>query len=1269
MLAAVSLWDALDKTDVAAISNAGTTGEKPQSKVWEHDGDWWSVLADDSGTWLWRLDGDAWSPVVKLTNAGAAADVKVVGELAHVLLFEGSSSQFVTLEYGPNGYHFWDAQPNVIDISLGSGVETATIEVDSTGRLWVAYDRSSTVEVRYADGNYSSFSNPITVASGISSDDISSIIAMPGGTIGVFWSNQNTKRFGFRTHVDGTNPNTWTADEVPASQSAQSKGKGFADDHLHLAVSANGTLYAAVKTSYDTSGYASIALLVRRPNGSWDNVYTVDNSGTRPVVVISEEHNQFAVFYTENTGGGDIVMRASSLDNIDLGPVQVVLSGNFNDVTSSKANVGDEILVMAKKSGSAYATVIHVGDSGNAPNAAPLVNAGSDQSITLPNAANLSGAVSDDGKPTGTLTSTWTVVSGPGSVNFANANNATTSATFSAAGTYVLRLTANDGSLQTSDLVTIQVANAAPTNQAPTVNAGANQSIQLPGIANLSGTANDDGKPSGTLSTVWTKISGPGSVAFANANSVNTTAAFSQAGTYVLRLTANDGSLQASDDLTILVEDDLSADPHSGDADPSLVGHWSLNNNGADQSGHGNNGTLAGTASYVAGKYDQALNVSSNGRLNVADNSSLDVTGPVTLSAWIRPSSKATQYFVSKGEKGVSDGFELSLSNSGTIFVRFNEKSSGDSYRVDSTSKYSTNGTTWIHVTATYDGSTIRLYINGQLQGSKNASFQIGANNNSLSIGSGANGYRGMKGAVDDVRLYSRALSANEVTALMNNTPSGPQNAAPSVNAGIDKTITLPGNVSLTGSASDDNLPSGTLTTLWAKVSGPGTVNFANAGATTTTATFSQAGTYVLRLTANDGSLQASDDVTVQVNAQAQQNVAPTVNAGTDKAITLPGNVSLTGSASDDNLPSGTLTTTWTKISGPGTVNFANAGATSTTATFSQAGTYVLRLTANDGSLQASDDVTVQVNAQAPQNTAPSVNAGTDKTITLPGNVSLTGSASDDNLPSNTLTTTWTKISGPGTVSFANAGATSTTATFSQAGTYVLRLTANDGSLQASDDVTVQVNAAPTQGNNEGLVGHWTMDGNGNDASGNGNNGAPIGSTSYGAGRVSSALLLASSSSRLQVPDSNSLDITGPITIAAWIRPSSAGTQYVVSKNVKAATDGFELSLSNAGKVFVRFNEDSSGDSLRVDSTSKYPTNGSTWMHVVATYDGTTIKLYVNGQLEGSKAANFQIAANDVPLSIGSGDGGYRGMKGAVDDVRIYSRALSAAEVTALAQL
>ena len=97
-------------------------------------------------------------------------------------------------------------------------------------------------------------------------------------------------------------------------------------------------------------------------------------------------------------------------------------------------------------------------------------------------------------------------------------------------------------------------------------------------------------------------------------------------------------------------------------------------------------------------------------------------------------------------------------------------------------------------------------------------------------------------------------------------------------------------------------------------------------------------------------------------------------------------------------------------------------------------------------------------------NTAPVVSAGPNRTVTLPASASLAGTASDDGLPGDTLTSTWSKVSGPGTVTFGNARSPATTASFSAAGTYVLRLTASDGSLSSTDDVTVTVNAAPTAG-------------------------------------------------------------------------------------------------------------------------------------------------------------------------------------------------------------
>ena len=481
-------------------------------------------------------------------------------------------------------------------------------------------------------------------------------------------------------------------------------------------------------------------------------------------------------------------------------------------------------------------------------NQAPLVDAGATQTITLPATSSLNGTVTDDGLPTPTVTTTWSQVSGPGTTTFGNANGVDTTATFSTAGTYVLQLTANDGDLSASDPITITVNPALPVNQAPSVNAGATQTITLPATASLNGTVTDDGLPTPTVTTTWSQVSGPGTTTFTNPTAVDTTASFSTAGTYVLQLTANDGDLSASDPITITVN------------------------------------------------------------------------------------------------------------------------------------------------------------------------------------------------------------------------PAPPVNQAPSVNAGPDQTITLPATVSLNGTVTDDGLPTSTVTTTWSQVSGPGTTTFGNASAVDTTASFSVAGTYVLRLTANDSELTAFADVTLIVNPAPPLNQAPIVNAGTAQTITLPATASLNGTVTDDGLPTPTVTTTWSQVSGPGTTTFTNASAAATTASFSMAGTYVLQLTADDGDLSASDPTMITVNPAPPVNQAPSVNAGADQTITLPATASLNGTVTDDGLPTPTVTATWSQVSGPGTTTFTNASAVDTTASFSTAGTYVLQLTAADGALSTSNTTTVTVNNAVPSG-------------------------------------------------------------------------------------------------------------------------------------------------------------------------------------------------------------
>lgn len=100
-------------------------------------------------------------------------------------------------------------------------------------------------------------------------------------------------------------------------------------------------------------------------------------------------------------------------------------------------------------------------------------------------------------------------------------------------------------------------------------------------------------------------------------------------------------------------------------------------------------------------------------------------------------------------------------------------------------------------------------------------------------------------------------------------------------------------------------------------------------------------------------------------------NTAPYVLARRDPAVNQPGQARLLGKVKDDALPSGTLTSTWSKVSGPGNVVFEAPNMANTTASFSAPGTYTLRLAASDGAVSASSQVTL-TSTQGAFNLAPS---------------------------------------------------------------------------------------------------------------------------------------------------------------------------------------------------------------------------------------------------------------------------------------------------------
>ena len=233
-------------------------------------------------------------------------------------------------------------------------------------------------------------------------------------------------------------------------------------------------------------------------------------------------------------------------------------------------------------------------------------------------------------------------------------------------------------------------------------------------------------------------------------------------------------------------------------------------------------------------------------------------------------------------------------------------------------------------------------------------------------------------------------------------------NAVPTVDAGSDQTIFLPGSgdgiANLTGSASDDDLPLGRILAFeWTLESGPGDIVIDSPNSTATTVTIRDEGTYLLRLTASDSELEGFDEVVLTFI----RNKAPLVDVGADRVIELPSDTTfLDGTITDDGLPEGELLDIqWTQVEGPGTVTFSDAQSEDTDATFDATGIYVLRLTVGDSEFAVSDDVQV---AFTVQNRPPTVDAGPDRIVT-PNLIANPGA--EDELVNGEIPH-WTEVSG-----------------------------------------------------------------------------------------------------------------------------------------------------------------------------------------------------------------------------------------------------------------
>ena len=207
--------------------------------------------------------------------------------------------------------------------------------------------------------------------------------------------------------------------------------------------------------------------------------------------------------------------------------------------------------------------------------------------------------------------------------------------------------------------------------------------------------------------------------------------------------------------------------PNPGTGNQNCISIWKLNENSgsvATDSESTNNGAISG-AQWETGVEGSALSFDGiDDYVSVPNADNLNVSGEITIMAWAKTQENKTSKIAQKGDW---DGH-------GIYQDKWNGWKCG--IRLATNTSHSINWENgvplldkWYHITLTYDGSMLKLFVNGQLKNSKSVSGNLKINGRDFSIGSDNGGQKFFNGSIDDVRIYGSALSQTEIQFIYNN--------------------------------------------------------------------------------------------------------------------------------------------------------------------------------------------------------------------------------------------------------------------------------------------------------------------------------------------------------------------------------------------------------------------------------------------------------------------------------------------------------------------
>jgi Concanavalin A-like lectin/glucanases superfamily/Immunoglobulin domain len=665
-----------------------------------------------------------------------------------------------------------------------------------------------------------------------------------------------------------------------------------------------------------------------------------------------------------------------------------------------------------------------------------------------------------------------------------------------------------------------------------------------------------------------------------------------------------------------------------------LVGWWPAGGSANDVIG-GDNGTLEGGATFAAGEVGQGFRFDgTNGFVQIPDADALKPTN-VTVEAWVwldpsLPSGRGGEQIVFKKNTWSAwfEGYSLlkgTIDNGdGTYSDRFQFCISRYGDQVAINSQTIAQRGVWYHVAATYDGNRSVLYVNGVAEASATPGFALDYDSTPVFIGTSGTWppYLSMFGGIiDEVSIYNRALSSNDIAAIYRTGSAGKCQPSPS------SCVPAPSDM-----------------VSWWRAEG-------NANDSVGT----NHGTPVGGVSYTNGEVGQAfrlDGTSGYVHVPASGSL----NVGTNSGFTIEGWINPSDVSDQHPL-----------------VEYEFDGV--------QSGVHLWLTSGGVGSLFAN---------------IVDVNNGAHFIVSAPGIVQ-TGVFQH-------VALTYDKTTGTASLYYnGSVVVTSHLGIFTPKTTTDLllgrRIDASPAGYYYSgilDEISLYKRALSSNeiaaiynAGNAGkcsspplcvppplnLVSWWRAEGNANDSVGT-NHGTLVAGITFTGGKVGQAFHLDGTDQYVQIADSPSLKPAN-VSVEAWVKLDTLvtpganipGQQIIVfKKNTRSGNfEGYTLLKDRvSGQDCFSFAIASAGG-LQVHALSSTIPQVGTWYHLVGTYDGATVRLYVNGVMEGNAYAGFPLDYGTRPVFFGrTGEFWVANFGGSMDEVSIYNRALTADEIQAL---